>query len=204
MSETALALVSTQGALAVAVSVYLACLALPVPATAAMLAGGAFAASGDLAWQEVWGAAFAAAVAGDLTGYALGARGGPALLARLRQRPGRARLVDRAEAALQRHAAMAVFLTTWALAPLGPWVNFAAGAARMGWARFALWDIAGEVIWVSLYVGLGYAFAARLDALTEILGDWLGLVAAAGATLALGWVLWRRARQLRRDHRASA
>ena len=95
-----------------------------------------------------------------------------------------------------------VFLSTWAVAPLGPWVNLVAGAAGMRWARFTAWDAAGEAIWVAGYVGLGYALGARLPALVELVGDWAGLVSSAAITLILGTMLLRAALRHRRERRA--
>lgn len=190
MTEALLALVPLWGPWAVALTTFLSCLALPVPASLVMLAAGGFAAVGDLSLATACLAAFAGAVAGDHTGFALGRLGGPMLMARLAARPGRARLVQKAVAALHARGAVTVFLSRWLFSPLGPWVNLAGGATGYPWRRFALPQAAGEAVWVALYVGLGWAFAGNLEAAADLAGSALGLLAAGAATAGLG--LWLR------------
>ena len=186
-----LGLVPTYGLWLVAVATFLSCLALPVPSSLMMLTAGGFTATGDLGLWPVLGAAYGGAVLGDQSGFALGRSGGPALLARVGRRPRRAALIGRAEAMMARRGMAGIFLTRWLFSPLGPWLNFAAGAARMGWARFALAGAAGEAVWVALYVGLGRAFAGNIEAANDLLGSALGMLAAGAVTVALG--LWLRA-----------
>ena len=190
MTEALLALVPLWGPWAVALTTFLSCLALPVPASLVMLAAGGFAAVGDLSLVTARLAAFAGAVAGDHAGFALGRLGGPVLMARLATRPRRARLVGKAVAALHGRGAVTVFLSRWLFSPLGPWVNFAGGATGYPWPRLALPQAAGEAVWVALYVGLGWAFAGTLEAAADLAGSALGLLAAGAATAGLG--LWLR------------
>lgn len=193
LTETLLALVPEYGALLVAVITFASCLALPVPASLAMLASGAFAATGDLSLIGVSAAALAGAVLGDQSGWWAG-RSGAGLLARLTAQPDRARLLARAETRLNHHAFATVYLSRWLFSPLGPWVNLAAGAMRMTWPRFTLGSLAGEATWVALYVGLGWAFASQVDRLADILANLGGFVAAAGVAAVLARLVWRRAR----------
>ncbi|MBD3765178.1 MAG: hypothetical protein IE927_10725 [Rhodobacterales bacterium] len=65
MTEALFALVPVWGAPAIGLITFLSCLALPVPASLAMLAGGAFVAAGDLALAPVARAALAGAVLGE-------------------------------------------------------------------------------------------------------------------------------------------
>ncbi|RME13787.1 MAG: DedA family protein [Alphaproteobacteria bacterium] len=188
MSETVFALVADWGPWVILASAFLSCFALPIPTSLMMLTGGAFVSAGDLDLWQVVGAAFTGAVLGDQAGYGLGRFGGAALAARLERRPARAAALARARALVDRRGGLGVFLSTWAVAPLGPWVNFIAGATGLGWARFALADILGEVIWVALYVGLGMIFASQVSVVAEVMGDVMGLVAAA--VVALGAGLW--------------
>ncbi|MGI1663216.1 DedA family protein [Palleronia sp. KMU-117] len=194
MTELFFSLVSTYGALVIGVTTFLSCLALPIPSSFVMLAGGAFVASGDLTLLAVVGAAYAGAVIGDQAGYRAGRYGGQRLETRIAQVPARAALVARARAFVARWGAAGVFFSTWLVAPLGPWVNVAAGATGMGAVRFTFWDALGEAIWVAIYVGLGYAFAANIDALAGLLGNAVAAITAAAVAAGLGLLLLRAAR----------
>ena len=189
MTEAFFALVSAYGAIAVFASAFLSCLALPIPTAFFMLA-----AAGDLALWLVALAAYAGAILGDQTGFLIGRAGGARLSAFVTRRPGRAEIFARARSLVDRRGGVGVFLSTWLFAPLGPWVNFASGVAGLGWRRFTLWDAAGEAIWVTFYVGLGYLFADRIAELASVLSDASGLLVAGLATAILGYALLRAAR----------
>lgn len=189
MTDTILSLVSAYGALIVAVCAFLSCLLIPIPTSLVMLSAGAFVAAGDLTFASIWLAAWGAAVLGDNTGYLIGRTGGAAVLTRLSRSPSRAAVVTRARASLDRYGGTSVFLSTWLFAPLGPYVNFVAGSVGMGWLRFVLCDMAGEAIWVSFYLGLGYAFGDRIDELSSLLGNASGFLVAGLVAVALGLLL---------------
>jgi membrane protein DedA with SNARE-associated domain len=91
-----------------------------------------------------------------------------------------------------RHGAVAVFFSTWALAPLGPWVNLAAGAGGLKALTFTLWDALGEAIWVAFYVLIGYSFAADIVSLADVLTNTAGFLAAVAVAIVLGLILLRR------------
>lgn len=191
LTETLLGLVPVYGSALVGGITFASCLALPVPASLAMLAAGAFAATGDLSLAAVGGAALAGAMLGDQAGWWLG-RSGAGWLARATARPSRARLMNRARKQLDSNAFTAVYFSRWLFSPLGPWVNMAAGAMRMDWRRFTLGSVTGEATWVVLYVGLGWGFAAQVDRLGSLMGSLAGFVAAGGVAAVLGRLLLRR------------
>jgi membrane protein DedA with SNARE-associated domain len=195
MTELFFSLVSTYGSLVIAATCFLSCLALPIPASFVMLAGGAFAASGDLALGTVVLAAFGGAVIGDQVGYRAGRYGGRVIEEGIGRSPARAALLVRARAYVERWGVAGVFFSTWLVAPLGPWVNLAAGATGMGALKFTFWDAVGEALWVAIYVGLGYTFAANIDALSAILGNAVAAVTAAVVAAGLGILLVRAARR---------
>lgn len=198
MTAALLALVPSHGPWLLALVTFLSCLALPVPSSMLMLTAGGFAATGDLSLGAAIGAALAGAVLGDQLGFALGRAGGPALLSRLARAPARARALTRAQRIVLRHGALAVFLTRWLFSPVGPWANLAAGAAGLGWHRFTLWGVAGELVWVGLYTGIGHLFVGNIEAAGDLLSSGLGLLGGLAAMAILG--LWLRA-VLRDPHR---
>lgn len=190
MSETVFALVSTWGPWAIFASAFLSCLALPIPTSLMMLTGGAFIAAGDLDPWGVVAGAYLGAVFGDQAGYLIGRTGGAPILKRLSRAPARAAVLDRAHRLVDKRGGLGVFFSTWLVAPLGPWVNFIAGATKLRWLRFTVWDVLGETIWVSVYVGLGYGFASQISTVAEVLGDAVGLVVAL--LVAAAMALWIR------------
>lgn len=172
---------------------FLSCLAVPIPASLLMMAAGAFAASGDLSLPAVTLAALAGALVGDQAGFWLGRGGGGGLWRRLMARPGAAGMLLKSAADLERRAGMTVFLSRWLFSALGPYVNLAAGMTGTGWRRFTLASLAGETVWVLLYVGIGFAFAGRIQELGPALGNIAGAAAAAAVAFVLGRLLWRAA-----------
>ena len=198
-SQTALALVPEWGGWLILSVTFLSCLAFPLPASLVMLAGGAFTTSGDLSLIVVAGAALLGAVAGDQVGYALARAGGGPLWERMAARPGAGALMTRAVADLARRDLLAVFLSRWLFSALGPYVNLAAGMTRLDWGRFTIAGTAGEAVWVSIYVGLGYAFAAQIDEIGAAMANVAGGLGASAVALVLGRMLWRAAREERDD-----
>ncbi len=192
MTDWLLALVADWGALALAVVTFLSCLALPVPSSMMMLAAGAFAASGDLELASVAASALAGAVLGDQAGYGLGRLGYARTEDWLNRNATRAAILTRARGSVQRRGGIAVFLSRWMFSVLGPYVNLLAGGAGMAWLTFTAMGIAGEIVWVAAYTGLGYAAGGQITQIAALLGNASGLMASLAVTLGLGWLLWRR------------
>jgi len=199
MTQTLLALISEQGALILFVVTFLSCLAMPVPASLMMLTAGAFVASSDLSAPLIVVACLSGAVLGDQVGFALARRLQEALDGYLSRRPKRAALMVKARAFTDRWGGPGVFFSRCLVSPLGPYVNLTAGATGLSWPRFLIWDILGEITWVLLYLGLGYLFASQLTAISNILLNLSGLLAALVVTLGLGLALLRALRHSAHD-----
>jgi membrane-associated protein len=195
LTDTLLALVPVWGPALLAIATFLSCLALPVPASLVMVAGGAFAATGDLSLVGSGLAALVGAVLGDQAGFHIGRRGGSLL--RRASTPGSrlARSVDRARAFNAKWGGMGVFLSRWLFSPLGPYVNLIGGATGQNWLAFTLAGVAGEVVWVAVYVGLGFLFADRVEEISALAGNVLGMMAAGVLAVLLG----RRLRRVLRE-----
>ena len=192
MTDWLLGLVPAYGVWLLTAATFLSCLALPIPASILMLAAGGFAAVGDLSLPVISFGALVGAVAGDQIGYLAGRKGGAGLLARMHHKnaPLKNTPLQKAVALLARRGGGAVFFSRWLVSALGPYVNLAAGAARQPWAKFTAFGVAGELVWVSVYVGTGYAFAGNLAAASAMAVDVLGMLAAGGIAVALGWWLF--------------
>jgi len=191
MTEIALALVADYGVTIVFVVTFLSCLALPVPSSLLMLASGGFAATGDLYLTSVFGAAFTGAVLGDNTGYWVARASGDRINDWLERHPKRAALRRKSQAFMDRWGGSSVFFSCWLVAPLGPYVNYVSGITKFKWLRFALWGVLGEIVWVSLYVGLGYIFTDNITSVAGILGNASGLITALLVGTGLGLWLWK-------------
>ena len=173
MTEAALELIAGYGWAVLLAATFLSCLFLPVPSSFLMLAGGAFASTGDLVLAEVLLAPFAGAVLGDNTGFLLGRFAGSRFTG-VRD----SKLGKRAQNYLSNKGSIAVYLSTWLFSPLGPYVNFVAGGTAMSWRRFVVADSFGEATWVMIYVGLGYIFVGQIALIADALGSVLGLLTA--------------------------
>lgn len=195
MTDLLLGLIVDYGGFLLFIVTYLSCLAVPVPSSLLMLAGGGFVASGDLTVFGVVGAAYLGAVLGDQTGFHLGKRAGDLIEVKFAKGPRRAALHKRAAFLTNQYGGSGVFLSRWLFSPLGPYVNFAGGAAGLNWFSFTVWGMIGEAVWVSLYVGLGYGFADRITELADILGNASGFMAAGVVTAGLGFWLRSAAKQ---------
>ena len=192
MSDLLFGLVADYGVWVLAASCFLSCLLVPIPTSLLMLAGGGFVAAGDLDGGTAFAGAWMGAMLGDQTGFAIGRRFGPLLERFATKRAARKKLYAKASDTVRRKGEIGVFFSTWLFAPLGPWVNMAAGASGLGWLRFTLWDSAGEAIWVAGYIALGYSFAGQLTLISDLTSSLSGFLAAGAITLLLGWMLLKR------------
>ncbi|TCT33084.1 DedA family protein [Martelella mediterranea] len=187
MSEQFLALIPVYGTPVIALTVFLACCGIPLPAAVMMLLGGSLVATGDIPLWALFPACFAAACSGDQFGYWLGRLRGTEVVERLANRgPKQRRLIDRARAFLDRRGVIAIFLTRWLLAMIGPYVNPVAGAAGMRWKSFVSAAVPGQVLWVGGYTLLGYTFSQNIIAVAQIAGNASVFLAAGFIALILG------------------
>lgn len=190
MTETILALAADYGVTLLFCVTLLSCLALPVPSSLLMLACGGFAAAGDLSLPAVIVAAYCGALIGDNLGYWIARGLGQRLGDWLAAKPKRAALRHKSEAFMEKWGGSSVFFSCWLVAPLGPYVNYVSGLSKFSWPRFALWGAAGEVVWVGLYVGLGYSFADNITAISDLAGNLSGFLAAGVVAIGMGvWLL---------------
>ena len=189
MTDSILELATTYGLPFLALITGLSCLALPVPVSIVMMLSGSFVATGDFELWEVFGAAYSAALAGDQVGFLIGRAGGTPILGWISRNPARASLIEKAKAQIDSKGWVAVFLTRWLFSPLGPYVNFIGGAAAMNWLKFTIPGAAGELVWVTLYVGMGYFFSSNISAIADLASSASGFLAAGAVAVFLGWRL---------------
>ena len=200
MTEQILSLAVAYGLPFLALAVAMTCLGVPLPSSLLMLAAGSLGASGDFSLPGVFGASLAGAVAGDQIGYVLGRYAGAGVLERLAHKPQMSGLLEKARGFVRRSGGWSVFFTRWLLSALGPYVNLIAGAVNMSWLRFSLAVVAGEIVWVGVYVGLGAGFSAYILQIADIASNASAFLGAAVVLILLGRYLWSAAK----DNRSSA
>jgi membrane protein DedA with SNARE-associated domain len=164
---------------------------LPVPGETVMVAAALYAASTHrLGLAPLLAAAFAGTVAGGMIGYVLGRRFGAPLLLRYGRRVGMhadRRLLGRY--LMQRNGATLVFLGRF-VALLRCVTAVLAGASRMGWHRFLLFNVLGGAAWTGLYCVGAYTVGRAIMNVAGSMGIIIG--AAAVGALIVGWVFLRR------------
>lgn len=168
-----------------------------VPGEIAIVLGGVLAHEQRLPLAAVLGAAAAGAVLGDTVGYAVGARHGSALLARIPDRLLPPRHVDRGTGLIRRLGGRAVFAGRWT-ASLRALIPGLSGLSSVPYRTFAVWNLVGGTTWAVAFVLLGYLAGAqyrRFEGYANTIGlAALGLVVA----LAVGrWLVGRRRRAAR-------
>lgn len=187
MTAELIALLSSYGLPALFVILMLTSAGAPFPDSLLLVAVGSFAAQGDLPFWPAVATGIGGAVAGDQIGYAVGYWGGRPLAARLVS----ADRLDRAAAFSARWGGIGIFLSRWLVGPLGPWINVTSGMTVYPWPLFLLLDVAGEAIWVVLYMSLGRAFSDQVQAVTDTLGDLSWAVLGVAVVVFLGWRIVR-------------
>jgi membrane protein DedA with SNARE-associated domain len=164
---------------------------LLVPGESLVLASGFLAHRGLLEFDAVLAAAGLGAVIGDNIGYQLGYRLGRTWLLRHGSRLGlREERFARAEAFFGRHGGRAVFFGRF-IGFARALVPFVAGASRMPYRQFFLYDALGAVLWTVAFVSLGYGLGASWYLAERWIGRMSTVLAAIGFLALLFW-LWRR------------
>jgi membrane protein DedA with SNARE-associated domain len=173
---------------------------VPVPGETALITASVLASRGKLQIEVVIVLAAAAAIIGDNIGYLIGRKGGRWLL----ERPGRFeshrhQVLEMGEPFFERHGSKAVFFGRFILG-LRVWASWLAGATRMNWRSFVLWNALGGICWATAIGLLSYSLGrAAGDAVKTF-----GLFGLAAALLAIGTAIVARRRHTRGQRRRRA
>lgn len=179
--QAALGGLQTYGPIVLMVGLFLGGLGVPVPATLLLLAGGAFAREGRFDPLLALGLAWLGATGGDSTSYGMGFYGLRGLVARLE----RGAAWRKAEETFEQRGGAAIVLTRFLFTPLALPTNLIAGGDKYPFRHFVLLCGVGELVWVLLYGGLGFAFAQSWP----LVSDWAGRVGGwllGGVVVAIG------------------
>ena len=180
-------IISAHGVWTVGVLVGLESLGLPLPGEAALIAAAIYAGTtGNLSITGVLAAALLGAVVGDGRGYLIGRTLGWPFLLRHGRRIGLTQ--DRLKVGRMlflRHGGKVVFFGRF-VAFLRVLTASLAGASSMPWPRFALFNVAGATVWVTLFGGTAYLLGTDAHRLLGPLGVavlGIGIVAAVATAI---------------------
>lgn len=166
------------------------------PGEVALLLGGVIASQGHLPVAAVLTAGIGGAIAGDAVGYMVGRRWGRRILDSTVGRLVKAEHLDRAETALARRGgggAVLIGRFTVALRVLVPGL---AGMARMPYRRFAVFNVAGAVLWGGLVVLAGYLAGNSWQSVGHLISNvGVGITVGVVAALVVAHVIGRRRRR---------
>ncbi|HEU5103878.1 MAG TPA: VTT domain-containing protein [Roseiflexaceae bacterium] len=192
LADTLLTAVLAYGAPTLGLVLFVVALGIPLPATLLLLASGAFVSQGVLDGPLALGLGLFGSVLGDSASYCLGRCGGALVIRRFE----RAAAWRRAQATFDRRGGLLIFFTRFMLTPLALPTNLIAGSSRYTYGCFLTLDALGELIWITLYGGLGYAFAGQWETVSELAGNLTGVLIGLLA-LVIGVALAYRARRRR-------
>jgi membrane protein DedA with SNARE-associated domain len=155
-----------------------------LPGETAVVYGGVLADAGKVSVALVVAVVIVAAVVGDSVGFEVGRVLGPRLVRApvLRKHPDR---VDQAQAYLRRRGGRAVVMGRFT-AFLRAVMPGLAGASRMPYRRFLVFNVVGGVMWGSACVLLGFFAAHSISTITHA----LGVTSAVVILLVVVGVLW--------------
>jgi membrane-associated protein len=166
-----------------------------LPGETAVVLGGVLASRGHVSLPLLIAVVVVTAIAGPLVGYEIGRRMGGRLFASrlLRRIPGG---VDKATSTLRDRGGAAVLVGRF-VAVVRALMPAAAGAAKMRYRTFLVYNVAGGIVWGVAYCLLGYLAGSAYAVIERRVGAGLAIaLAAAVVAAAATWAV--------RRHRAAA
>src|SRR5690348_14939336 len=194
--DTIAGLVASYGYVVLFAIVAVESFGIPLPGETALVTAAALAGHGQLNIFLVIATAAAAAIIGDNAGYWLGREGGTTFVRRYGRHVGlNDAKITRVHAFFERHGGKTIFIGRF-VALLRSWAAALAGASRMSYGTFTLYNALGGLCWASLFGGLGYVFGRNLPLLQRYaaqasLAATLLLVLVVCLTIAGRW-FWQR------------
>ena len=172
---------------ALALTLLLGAIGLPLPIGVATVLAGSLAALGTLRWEWAAAVAIIASFAGDIVAYGIGRAVSENFLARHGRWIGyTTERKAHVQALLQKWGGMTVIVSRTLTSSLSSIVSLFAGVGRYGFARFLSFALAGRLIWTSAYLGLGYGVGSNIEAASQFLGNLSGLIIALGVLVVAG------------------
>jgi membrane-associated protein len=120
-----------------------------------------------------------AAIAGNLVGYEIGKRGGPAVFKRPQSRLFKPEYVERTSAFFHRYGPMAIVLGRF-VPVVRTFITVMAGAGRMPYWTYVVYTVIGGILWTAAVTLLGY-FLGNVD----IIANNVELILLAGVAVSV-------------------
>ncbi|PYR47249.1 MAG: hypothetical protein DMF89_19390 [Acidobacteria bacterium] len=190
MPEWILQIFEQYGYWAVFLGVMLENAGLPVPGETMLLAGAVLAHFDRLRLVWVILAAVAGAILGDNMGFLIGRWGGRTLAVRHGWKFGLTEpRLAKFEAFFEKHGPKTVFIARF-VTGLRVFGALLAGASRLPWLTFSLYNAAGAVVWSVVIGAAGYLLGHSWESIERWVGR--GGTAALAAVVIVGLWLWFR------------
>jgi membrane protein DedA with SNARE-associated domain len=162
---------------------------LPVPGETILLVAGYFASTGVFRVPLVMLVAATGAVVGDNIGFAIGHHYGRPFLVKA----GRfffltPRRIEHMENYFKNHGNKTILVARF-ITGLRVFAALLAGASKMPWPVFAVYNVAGAVLWSMVITTLGYLFGQSLPLLVKWVGR-SGTILLIAA-IVIGIIVWR-------------
>jgi len=169
---------------ALAATLLLGAIGLPLPIGVAAVLAGSLASLGNLRWEWAGIIAVTASFAGDMIAYGIGRAVSDGFLTRhgrwIGYSPQRR---DNIQALLQRWGGVTVIVSRTLTSSLSSLVSIFAGVSRYRFSHFLGFALFGRLIWTSAYLGLGFWIGGNIDAASQFLGNLSGLLIALGVLI---------------------
>lgn len=166
-----------------ALILFLGAVGLPVGGSFMVIAMGAFIQQEFFTWPDALIFGLLGAIAGDALSFGMGYYAKDWVQNKFGATPAWVG----ARRSFEQRGGLAVYLTRFLITALAIPTNLIAGGSGYSFRRFMLYDIAGELTWLAVYGGLGYAFGAQWEAVNEFISNFGGFVLGA---VILGAGIW--------------
>ncbi len=128
-----------------------------LPGDSLLFAVGALTAQGWIAWKIAVPVLLAAAILGDSVNYAIGKWIGPRVFYFESSRFFRREYLLKAHAFYEKYGGRAIILARF-VPIVRTFAPFVAGVGTMNYSKFIIYNVAGAILWVGLFVGAGMFF----------------------------------------------
>jgi membrane-associated protein len=133
---------------------------------------------------------FVSAVAGDAVGYQFGHRMGRRLFSNPDSRFFKRKYLIQAEEFFEKHGGKAIFLARF-LPIIRTFTPIVAGMGAMGYRRFALYNVAGALVWAVGVTVAGYALGSSIPGIDKYLLPIIaGIIVVSGLPAVIH--IWRQ------------